>query len=107
MNKELWVIEDVLVHYHFVDGKISPNHKCGPRLKLVCYNRTTKELLHSYGPFLSAEELFQWAKEHSIQLDEDLPECDHNPWITREDYDRYLVSKSSIFKRIKEYIVNR
>ncbi len=89
--KELWVVEETMVHYHFTEG-VSPNHKCGSRLNLVCYNRLTKELLHTYGPFTDAEELFQWAKEHGIQLGEDLPECDHNPWVTRSEFNKWIKS---------------
>lgn len=106
LNKELWVVEEIKVHYHFINGEISPDHRCGNRLRLVCYNRNTKELLHTYGPFTDAEELFQWAKEHTIQLGEDLPECDHSMWaspVTNSD----SKDKKTFWGILRDYITTR
>ena len=75
MQNELWIIEEMIVHYGVQgsDGGYCEcpewSHKCGSRLRLVCYSKVTKELLHAYGPFCDVRELLQWAKEHSITLD--------------------------------------
>jgi len=103
LNRELWVVEEIVVHHTFRMGSDLSNHKSGSRLVLVCYNQVTKELLHKYGPFTDAEELFQWAKEHGVKLGE-LPDCDHSMWSVNKKVDDIInyQCKKSLWSRIKE-----
>ena len=110
MQNELWIIEEMIVHYGVQgsDGGYCEcpewSHKCGSRLRLVCYSKVTKELLHAYGPFCDVRELLQWAKEQSIIL-EVPPEPKHG-MFSQDDYtatiDRYA-AESSFWDRLTSW----
>lgn len=107
MKNELWVIEEIVIHYGVQNSEgvycEAPEwtHRCGARLKLVCYSTVTKEMLHSYGPFCDVVELLQWAKEHSITLD--TPSAPTRGMFDREDYQTTMdrsVGVASLWDRL-------
>ena len=74
-QNERWVTEEVTLHYGFRDDcgcYDRLHHRLGGRLRLACYHRATKELLHFYGPFQDTTEVLLWCRENNIQLDDAL-----------------------------------